>query len=125
MRYSSWEDTMKMAILVAAILLPGFANLAQEHAPALEQCDADLRLWSAQASDVDKLPYKEVEAREREMFKCAQSVDSGTQQGFIKAKSYDSASSLYRGEMGGRLSSFLARHNLVDQFLAEDAQGKR
>jgi hypothetical protein len=116
---------MKIAILLAAILLPGFANLAQEHAPTAEQCDADLRLWASQASTLDKLPYKEVEAREQEMFNCGGSVNSQTQQGFIKAKSYDSASNLYRGEMGERLSDFLVRHNLIEQFLAEDAQGKR
>lgn len=116
---------MRIAILLAAILLPGLANPTQEHAPGADQCDADLRLWVSQESDVNKLPYKEVEAREREMFNCAQSTNGNAQQGFVKAKSYDSASSLYRAEMGDRLSSFLRRHNLTDQFLAEDAEGKR
>jgi hypothetical protein len=116
---------MKIAILLAVILLPGIANPAQEHAPTAEQCDADQRLWVSQLPDVGNLAYKEVEAREAEMTSCGLTMNSNTEQGFLKAKSYESVSSRYRAEMGARLSSFLHRHNLVDQFFAEDTAGKR
>jgi hypothetical protein len=116
---------MKLAILLAVILLPGVANPAQEHAPTAEQCNADERLWASQLSGVGSLPYKEIEARENEMTNCANTMDTSTEMGYLNASSYKSLGSNYRAQMGNRLQTFLIRHNLIDQFLAEDAEGKR
>jgi hypothetical protein len=116
---------VKLAMLLAVILLPSIANPAQEHAPTLDQCNADERLWASQLSNVDSLPYKEVEARENEMTNCATTMDTSTETGYRNASSYKSLGSNYRGQMGRRLQTFLIRHNLIDQFLAEDAEGKR
>jgi hypothetical protein len=116
---------MKTAVLLAALLLPGIANPGQQHAPTADQCDADRRLWVSQWSNVSSLPYHEVEAREAEMTACSNIMDSSTEAGFLKAKLYETTSSSYRAEMGARLQSFLARHNLIEQFQSEDAAGKR
>lgn len=102
------------------------------HAPTVEQCRADRALWFSKISD-------DAKAEEAEGLRApvAHSV-SFQQLNFCILEMHDCAridpesNDLYyktSGDAGvtanDRLMNFLVRHNLLNQFLAEDAQGKR
>jgi hypothetical protein len=94
-----------------------------KHAPTVAQCRADQRMWLSKlgqtgASDpIVDVSYKEMFDWERELMDCKR-VDHPNNNGyFITAAAIDA-------ERASRLASFLYRHGLMDQFYAEDAQGK-
>jgi hypothetical protein len=121
---------MKTAnILVPLLLLviPLHSIHAQEvkHAPTVEQCRADQRLWSSkleqfsgQPDPIWSISFKELMKWERELIDCVQ-VD------LERRNEYSNTAGEIDLERAGRLMRFLHRHNLYDQFIAEDAQGKR
>jgi len=96
-------------------------SLAQQvkHAPSVEQCRADQRVWMEKLehspSDSD---YETLIGQASEMEECA-SVDSQNE------RRYHSVEHLIVTIQAARMMSFLARHDLVDKFLAEDRAGKR
>jgi hypothetical protein len=96
---------------------------AQEvkHAPTVEQCRADQKLWLAKLEEpggITNVRVKELHGWQGEMRDC-KSVDP----------EYDDRYYNVTGEIQGalltRFADFLIRHNLFEQFTAEDAQGKR
>lgn len=125
--------------LIAMILL-GLALYvpisAQEHAPLLATCEADVALWynaddfteydNAQTlfftnktpnkTRLDLLPLTEVIPRHEEMGKCY--LMTGRE-------IYHTADNAYMGIFHDRETDFVVRHNLMAQFRAEDAEGKR
>jgi hypothetical protein len=110
--------------------------VAQEHAPLLATCEADAALWynvddyieynNAQASfNTYKTPNKtklnllqvtEVLSRQDEMGKCYSMTHKDI---------YHDANVAYMGIFFDREHDFIVRHNLMGQFKAEDAAGKR
>ena len=109
---------------------------AQEHAPLLATCEADVALWfnmdeftkydNAQTvfytsntpnkTSLNSLPVTEVIARHEEMSKCYSMTER---------EIYYRADNAYMGILHDRQTDFMVRHNLVRQFRAEDAAGKR
>jgi len=109
--------------IAATVLL--FASLAvsQEikHAPTVEQCRADQRLWLGKVENdpsVASVGYKELKSWGNEMLYC-ESVDPDYYNRYYNTDAEIAFVKL------GRLIDFLDRHNLRDQFDAEDAAGKR
>ncbi len=92
-----------------------------EHAPTVEQCQADQAVWVSEVDDqasIDKESFHTLDQRVVEMGEC-EHVDSRNR------VRYYIAAGATRGEEATRMVSFLGRHNLYDQFVAEDAAGKR
>lgn len=107
---------------------------AQEHAPLLDQCKADRALWYSleqeneyrkadlaegpkNSTQYAKLPLKIIKFRIKEMTDCW-SVGNEADQYLKAAEFYDM---IYRD----RCLSFINRHHLMDQLLAEDERGIR
>jgi hypothetical protein len=96
---------------------------AQEvkHAPTVEQCRADQRLWLDRLQDessIKPIPYTELSSWFTEMHEC-EIVDPDHKLQYYNTTSETTAMQWVR------LTNFLLRHNLYDQFIAEDAQGRR
>jgi hypothetical protein len=113
---------MKKLWLLLAIAVPLQFIHAQEvkHAPTVEQCRADEKLWMSKRGDdaaVVDITYGELDGWIAKMYEC-QTVDPGN-----RVQYYNMQSELAVRQVM-RLEKFIRRHNLWDQFLAEDAQGK-
>jgi hypothetical protein len=122
---------MKAFLIVSIVMLSVVAN-SQEHSPALEQCRLDFDTYkklgnfahpteaefTAQRDYLRRFPLSEINRRIVEMESCMD-VDQTHRQ------DYTDASLLLEGAQRNRYMNFLVRHNLWDQFVAEDAQGKR
>ena len=111
--------------LAFAIVLTSSLVVAQaaqvEHAPTVEQCQADQRLWFARIEEGDspRLPIYDVLTQwRREMGNC-EKVDAG------QWRSYRNTEDEIDATQSIRLFNFLKRHKLWQQFDAEDAAGKR
>ncbi len=119
----STASFLKCFIVSSAILLffPAI-SLAQDHAPTVEQCRADQRLWSEQfdsrPEEVSKLSFRKLIVRGKEMTDCAV-VDEE------QIRAYNRTADSVQVEAGSRLLNFVTRHNLMAQFIAEDNAGKR
>lgn len=123
---------MRFKILgLALFLLSAQSVFAQiEHAPSVKQCRADQVMWLA-TLDNPTLSAAEsfatLNAWSNEMLVCAQ-IDSSPRIGRRNASQifdYLKTSTEAITTMAARQYDFLTRHNLVDQFLDEDKQGKR
>jgi len=102
------------------------------HAPTVEQCRADQKLWFSKLSDDAKaeeaegarepvahsVSFRQLNFWSLEMHECAK-IDPESSDLYYKT-SDDAVVTA-----NNRLVHFLDRHNLLSQFLAEDAQGKR
>ena len=133
-------STAAIAVLIAGILLclvaraqtvsPGDKLPAVvEHAPPLEQCRADVRLWHSQTKDdVSKLSFDELQQRSLEMWNCP-STDVGAGEGIkqyeIDMDNYRAMHLVYQGLSGQRMLDYIVRHGETNQFLDEDAKGLR
>lgn len=94
-----------------------------QHAPTIEQCRADLAVWSNQTKQIeDKLPVRELAERESEMLDCAYVLESAYPS---ESKLADQQGMVYGLIIGTRASHFLKRHNIWTQFNNEDAKGAR
>ncbi len=111
-------------ILILAVVMAASLSLGQDvkHAPTVEQCQADQRLWLSKVEgDVtDKtLPaISVINAWLREMFDC-EKIDPENQRRY-----YNTRGELYVEEVM-RMEDFLRRHQMWDRFIKEDAAGKR
>jgi hypothetical protein len=106
-------------------LIPFNPIAAQEvqHAPTVDQCRADQRLWLSKlevpkGAGVANVSYKELDGWFQEMYGC-ESVDPQHKIQYFNTWS----ETTIKQQM--RLEDYLNRHRLYDQFVAEDAQGKR
>jgi hypothetical protein len=114
---------MKKLWPLLLLVIPYQSIHAQEvqHPPAVEQCRADQKLWLAQVetpqgAGIANVTYTELDSRVDEMYLC-ETVDPSR-----KLQYYNTfAEIVIRQEMRGR--GFLERHNLYNQFLAEDVPG--
>jgi hypothetical protein len=107
--------------ILALIPFNSLASQEVQHAPTVEQCRADQRLWLSEIESnhgSDGLAFYELTGRWVEMFEC-QKVDPE------RHFSYYNTFSEIDSEQERKLEDFLRRHKLYGQFIAEDAQGKR
>jgi hypothetical protein len=107
------------------LVIPYQSIHAQEvqHAPTVAQCRADQSLWLSKLetqglTDINLVSYNGLHGWVGEMLDCVQ-VDPQFQ------TRYGSTIGETHAAMNLRLEKFLTRHNLYNQFLAEDAAGKR
>ena len=104
------------------LIIPYQSTFAQEvqHAPTVEQCRADQKLWMSQLEHEGPLRsgVAELFDRKDEMMKC-ETVDPKFHIYYYHIHSEIS------DEESLRLLDFLYRHNLSQQFMAEDVQGER
>jgi hypothetical protein len=100
-----------------------------QHAPTVEQCRADQKLWLSQFEDhasddasVAWASFNELQSWLQTMHECA-TVDPANKLQYHKTKSESTQT------QWARFIHFLRWHHLYDQFLAEDAaedaQGKQ
>jgi hypothetical protein len=128
----------QLLALVFLLAISATSVMAQQHAPTVAQCRADVALWgngimvkeyydaenahmedgTPDHTDVARLPVQEVILHRREMGDCA-SVDAENHVEYYEAARF------YATVHSNRIFNFMARHNLWNQFRAEDAQGLR
>ena len=88
-----------------------------KHSPTtVDECRADERLWESM-KDNETVSFRELSDLGADLFYCMH-VDPEWK------NVYDLAVGTIDATQLKRLLNFLHRHNLYDQFLAEDAQGK-
>jgi hypothetical protein len=118
--------TLALIVLVSAAF-------AQEHAPTPEQCRADYRLWTANGFSFENVSWKELMQRSGVMTKCATTDPDMMRvfdEGYVRLGkdaplSYRDVGTLFHSAAGDKAMDFLIRHNLMDQFVREDAAGKK
>jgi hypothetical protein len=118
------EDEVKTPIILAALVLlfcvPSSPQQV-EHAPTVAQCQADQRLWLSKLEadhGLDDVTYPTLIAWGVEMGQC-DAVDNPNHH-----KYYVTNSEIIAAESRRELG-FIYRHGLYQQFIAEDAAGKR
>lgn len=92
-----------------------------EHAPTVEQCQADQAYWFSkleQTHGTNDVTYDTLQGWHREMDKCL-AVDPANHWKYYNTMSESDA------EVATRLMKFVNRHSLWQQFLDEDTAGKR
>ena len=125
---------MKQFWLLVVVFVSFNSLWSQEvkHAPTVEQCRADQKLWLSKISDDAKaeeaeglrepvaasISFQQLNFCSLEMHDCAR-IDPEFK------KEYYQTSGDATVTANNRLVHFLYRHNLNQLFLAEDAQGKR
>lgn len=109
---------MRGFLVLTATLFLVPSTLSQERTPAAPQCRAEATEWDSAFTHVEKIPATEVHLRLREMTDCVIADPQRRQTYTEVAREYNSALTL-------RFQDFLIRHNLMDRFFQEDAEGKR
>lgn len=112
---------MKLLALAALVFVTAAWSQEVKHAPSIAQCRADQRLWFSKITDSDSLratSILQLEGWTTVMNDCKE-VDADN------VRPYLDVITLIKGEEAVRLINFVSRHHLTDQFLAEDAAGKR
>jgi hypothetical protein len=116
---------MKRLWLLVLVLVSFNSLGSQEvrHAPTVEQCRADQKLWLSKleepgSTSLANVTFNELNGWGKEMSDCGK-VDP---EFHFRYYNTDGEAT---NEQVLRLEHFLDRHNLFDQFIAEDAQGKR
>lgn len=91
-----------------------------EHAPTVEQCQADQRLWISKIEDdvAKDASFYTIGAWQVEMHNC-EKVDPPNHW-----KYYNTAEEASEVQFN-RMMKFLIKHSLLLQFVTEDAEGKR
>jgi hypothetical protein len=108
---------------VVASLASARPRQAVEHAPTVAQCQADRAYWDSKLEQDDRkgtldVPYTTLFEWDVEMVKC-RVVDSQNRWQYFNLGEEALA------EMAIRERAFIVRRNLWQQFLDEDAAGKR
>jgi hypothetical protein len=121
---SQTEDEVRTPIVLAALALlvcvPSFPQQV-EHAPTVAQCQADQRLWASKMRDIhglDDVAFPTLVGWGTEMSQC-ETVDPENLHKYYNTNSEDIA------ERATRELHFISRHDLGQQFIDEDAAGKR
>jgi hypothetical protein len=112
---------MKFKLALFTIVLLTAAAVSQEK-PNVEQCRADLNVWkSTNAPETDTLGVRELQRRFGEMTSCSEAEASDWE----RRARYLIVSEIYGDAISARYLKFLIRHQLLQQFLDEDAAGQR
>jgi hypothetical protein len=111
-------DAMRYFVLLL-LLLSSLPAQEVKHAPTVEQCHADQRLWLNKLENNSPLPdFDTLSAWGHEMIDCL-AVDPPNQ------KNYYNVYGEVNSEQLGRLMGFVSRHDLWRKFIEEDKAGKR
>lgn len=118
--------------VLATSLASGKPAQEVEHAPTVAVCRADSAVWNSDfmkngpKDSVGRISVQELLLRESEMNKCG-FVDPPhpDNSNYNHPETYLFLQGLYSNEIGIRLVDFITRHNMWQQFLDEDAAGKR
>jgi hypothetical protein len=110
---------MKRVLILGIFVLAAVGQEVQ-HAPTVAQCLADQRLWYSKVEDTSiTLPNIDTLSQwSQEMGDC-EKVDPEN-----KWKYYNTEEEIHEDERS-RMTNFIARHGLWQQFKAEDTAGKR
>jgi hypothetical protein len=109
-------------LLVMAVPLESIHAQRVHHAPTAEQCRADQRLCDSmleQPKSVNNVSFDELGDWAEEMVNCMGVVDPENEFEYFKAISGITGWKLLR------VQSFLQRHHMYDQFIAEDKQERK
>jgi len=111
---------MKRLFFVGCLVLAASLIGQVEHAPTVDQCQADQRLWFSRLEDVQNtLPsYDAISQWHQEMNDC-EKVDPDNR---VK---YHNVEREIDADQNNRVLHFLNRHQLWGKFIEEDAAGKR
>lgn len=115
---------MKVILSLCCILFADLLVAQIKHAPTVTQCQADERTWAAQIDEhlqherALSWTYYTLKDMGEEMLAC-DDVDPRNHTAYI-----NTAVEITEA-MNKRAMSFIARHQLWDQFIEEDAAGKR
>lgn len=107
-------------LLTVALFVISASVIAQiERAPTVAQCQADQRLWLSRLDDEDGSlpPYKTMMRWALEMRDC-QTIDPDNDPRYYNTYNEICTDQLLR------VTAFLERHKLYDQFIKEDAEQK-
>jgi len=95
---------------------------AQDSSPPVAECRRNGDLWLHEGIPaVQKLAIADLYSRNQFMERCS-SAHPGN---FSHRQEWQVLDRAYREEIGMRALSFIARHNLKDKFMQEDAAGTR
>jgi hypothetical protein len=122
-RFDLREGGFMKTLLLAVAIVIAVPALGQdvEHAPTVAQCQADQRLWLSKLEanhGLDDVTVPTLVAWEHEMIKC-EAVDPPNRLQYYNTWGEATAIEAWREH------NFIKRHGLDEQFLAEDAAGKR
>jgi hypothetical protein len=113
---------MRHSVAIALFILTAPLTAQVEHAPIVEKCQADQRLWLSQIKadpDSSSLPSFEALGQWREEMNDCQEVDPKNRW------AYSNTGAEVITVQASRMQSFILRHNLWKQFTEEDTSGKR
>jgi hypothetical protein len=128
-------EMLLMGTLTA--FFPAIHAQAPEHAPTVDQCRADAKLWTYEllhtpnkdaSRDRANLPFNTLAMREHEMAVCMEAVDPMAENpandqmmtDMTRNHQYLTLRAAYAEEMGKRMRDFIVRKNLNGEFLAEE-----
>jgi len=130
-----------MWLLAVGVMLAELSPLALPQevkpSPKLEECVADLNLWSSEITgypnpSVDQIhdslksqTLKEIDGRSLSIGACAQAYPELQKAEAGRLSAAQSLLEMYGHERTKMLLDFLVRHNLVNKFHEEDAAGQR
>jgi hypothetical protein len=117
----SFEEKPMKRISALIVFVFVFVAVGQEvqHAPTVAQCQADQRLWGHALAHPENLPdFVALEERASEMVDCGR-VDPQDQ------PEYELTAATIYAQIEARMLHYLQRHNMLADFKAEDAAGKR
>jgi hypothetical protein len=110
-----------IALTVAVFVLVAVASPQLEHAPTVEQCQADQELWFSKLEtneSTSDVTFDTLRGWISEMGDC-QSVDKPNWHEYYHVEAEATQ------ERSQREFDFIVRHGLATQFVSEDAAGKR
>ncbi len=114
---------------VLAFTLPLPLSLGQTHAPLIQKCTSDAKAWQAEAqsaANVHKgsITVPQMFDRIDELDTCDKTYPDPEFKNPERMR-WIILSNIYSAAITRRVGSYLKRHNEMNQFMAEDAAGKR
>lgn len=112
---------LALALIVVSLTIP-VTSVQVEHAPTVQQCQADQRLWLSKLEvtppDTDLPAFPKLRQWSSEMGDCKE-VDPKNGWEYFNVQSESNTI------QAARMLRFLKRHQMWDKFLEEDAAGTR
>lgn len=133
------EVIVDKALIIVSMFAFTLIAVPQEvkHAPTLQNCAADLNLWTSQISgwptptdEQEQESTKSLSVREMRLRASSIGDCTGAYPALMKARPNELPATfslviVYDRQIKARLWAFLDRHGLSDKFMQEDDEGKR